>query len=866
MQKKLFSIILISFCMIFCVGTIKAQEIVADEANLDITVEQNETAQEDAGMTAETEATETADTTTGMAEETTGATEAPSSEQVAAEVKEMTEDIEAQAIVDGDVNIEAEDFGISEPTMLPDSPWYFTKSLWRGVKSAVTFNPIKKAELKLQFANEKLIETKKLAEKTGATGAIENALESYQNEVDKVKEKIDNIKETVKENPNVDKFLDKLADHQIKQKKLLDKLEEKMPEKTFAKIQEAKDNVMENLGNALNKLDDRKEKITERLEKIIENQDGSKFKDFKNIEILKEIEDRAPEEAKEAIQKAQKNTMANFQIQMGKMENKKEDLMEFQKYIGAIGGDQTRHLEILNDFKQGENVGEGMVNIINEVKLKPLARLRYELETLPNEEARGQFLNNLQDGEMGKMQIMKEIENSLPPEMQNKIKIIKENAFKVFENKMKDVIKDPERRKEFFENMPPPPIEQLEMMDEMKDFVTPENMAMIQEIKEKSMDKFKEKFEEMEGDPEQQKMFMKKMMGAPAPMFMDGNMDRLRAMKEMENNLPDEIQKKMEPMKNMFMENFQDKMEDIENNPEKRKIFFDNTMNPDAKHFEVMEELDNYMPYVKDGFMEEMKEKAFEMVGEELKNMENNPDQKEKFIERFAGDDMQHFQVLERVQEKLREFLPDQAKAPNVLQEVIERQTERMKEKAQFIEDPERFQDFRKELETGNVNYKLKQELMKDIPKEMPIKPFIPPTSQETMPFKKIMERIENIKEEAINSPKDRMPFKEAFNGDENTGEENSNVDMFNKQMENFGFKKENNEIDFSKLKQDDSVKNNAPEPVKQPARTEPYQQREQERTQAAQPLNQPKYSEPAPVEPKPAQQQESKNYVPEPN
>jgi len=796
------------------------------------------------------------------------ATEAPSSEQIAEQVEEMTEDAEAQAIIEADVNIEAEDLGIAEPTVLPDSPWYFTKNLWRGVRSAVTFNPVKKAELKLKFANEKLIETKKLAEKTGEAEIIEKALENYQEEVETVKEKIDNIKETAKENPKVDKFLDKLADQQIKQKKLLDKLEEKIPEKAFVKIQEAKDKIMENLGSALTKLDDRKEKITERLEKIIDQQNGSKFKEFKNLEILKEMEENVPEETKEAIQKAREHTMEIFQKKMEMMENKKEDMMDFQKYMGAIAGDRTRHLEILNDFKHGENVGEGMIDIIEEVKKKPLTHLRHKLETLPDEESRENFLDNLQNGEMEKMQIMKEIENSLPPEMQKKIKTVKERAFKVFEDKMKDVIKDPEKRKEFFENMPPPPIEQLEMMDEMKEFVTPENMAMIQEIKEKSMDKFKEKFEEMEGKPMEQEMFMKKMMGAPPPMFMEGNMDRLRAMKEMENNLPEEIQRKLQPMKDMFMENFQDKMEEMEKDPERKKIFFENAIRPDARHFEIMEELEQHIPYRQMDFMEEMKEKAFHMVGEELKEMENNPNKKDEFIERFAGEDIQHFQVLERVQEKLHEFLPDQAKAPDVLREVIEKQTERMKEKAQFIQNPERFKDFRKQLETGAVNYKLKQELMKDIPKEMPLEPFIPPTSQETMTPVNIMERIKNIKEEAKNWRTEKEPFQEAFKGERKpkaTAGDILNDDMINKQMEKFGFDKQDNEIDFSKLRQSDSVENNMPDPADSPASDQPARQREQIKTQTAEPLNKPRYNNPLPVLPKPVQQQESRTDVLEP-
>ena len=53
-----------------------------------------------------------------------------------------------------DENITAADLGIAEPMLLPTSPYYPVKNIWRGVRTFFTFNPVKKAELKFQFANE----------------------------------------------------------------------------------------------------------------------------------------------------------------------------------------------------------------------------------------------------------------------------------------------------------------------------------------------------------------------------------------------------------------------------------------------------------------------------------------------------------------------------------------------------------------------------------------------------------------------------------------------------------------------------------------------------------------------------------------
>ena len=55
--------------------------------------------------------------------------------------QEMTE-------VAQDEEVSAQDLGISEPKVLPDSPFYFLKNWARGIQNVLTFNPLKKAELR----------------------------------------------------------------------------------------------------------------------------------------------------------------------------------------------------------------------------------------------------------------------------------------------------------------------------------------------------------------------------------------------------------------------------------------------------------------------------------------------------------------------------------------------------------------------------------------------------------------------------------------------------------------------------------------------------------------------------------------------
>ena len=84
------------------------------------------------------------------------------------------------AAVNLDEDISASDLGVGEPTILADNPFYFLKSAIRGIESFFTFDPVKKAELKQKFADQKLVELKKLAEiKPNDTESLDKAFNNY---------------------------------------------------------------------------------------------------------------------------------------------------------------------------------------------------------------------------------------------------------------------------------------------------------------------------------------------------------------------------------------------------------------------------------------------------------------------------------------------------------------------------------------------------------------------------------------------------------------------------------------------------------------------------------------------------------------
>ena len=254
----------------------------------------------------------------------------------------------ATEAVNLDENIQAEDLDIEEPSLLPDSSFYFLKNWGRGIQSFFTFNKIKKAELKSKFANEKLIELKKLVELKKKPKIINKAIDNYQDEMDEIKEASEKIKEKAEENTDVEKFLNKFIKHEFLHQNLLTKLETQVPAEVFEKIKQARERHLERFAEVMAKLQD-KANISERLEKNLEEMEGSKYRNFKNLEILKELEGKVPEQAREAIRKAQENALKRLQ---GDLENMSlEDQENFKDYIERISGDKEKHLEILENLE-----------------------------------------------------------------------------------------------------------------------------------------------------------------------------------------------------------------------------------------------------------------------------------------------------------------------------------------------------------------------------------------------------------------------------------------------------------------------------------------------------------------------------------
>lgn len=267
---------------------------------------------------------------------------------------------EAQDILTNTETILAEetvsftDLGVEEPTFLPSSRFYFFKNFTRGVKRFLTFDLIKKAELELQFADEKIAETKKLVKKEPENQeALERAIENYRASQERLQTQFQRLKETSK-NPNVDKLLEKLADRAVKHEKLFAELKEKFEDKKILgeKFEAIKEEIERSVAEGAKK--DEAEKFAKKLEKALIETRGSDFKHVRSLEILDRIHEKSSEGLKEKLTEIRGDFAKRLQEDLATFEEKHESEAPelIKKALENLPGDKARRLVIIEEIRE----------------------------------------------------------------------------------------------------------------------------------------------------------------------------------------------------------------------------------------------------------------------------------------------------------------------------------------------------------------------------------------------------------------------------------------------------------------------------------------------------------------------------------
>lgn len=254
------------------------------------------------------------------------------------------------------VEITTKDLGVENPGVLPTSPFYFLKEWARGIRKTFTFNPVKKAELELQYTNERAAEIKKMEEVAPSKiNAITRAAENYQKNVEQLKNRLDQLKETT-QNPDVDKLLDKIVGNSLQHQQLFDELKSKFENQPELKekLEASQEKIGEIITNLSEKFDNI-EAFKERLERAIENTEStSTFNGLRVVQIIDKIKEKLPAEEQQKIEEVKKTILENkVQKQEIKAEDVENMIVEVENLIAKVEkGLENAKTEIQQSVKQ----------------------------------------------------------------------------------------------------------------------------------------------------------------------------------------------------------------------------------------------------------------------------------------------------------------------------------------------------------------------------------------------------------------------------------------------------------------------------------------------------------------------------------
>ena len=376
-------------------------------------------------------------------------------------------------LLEMDESVAPQDLGVGEPTILPDNPFYFFKNTFRGLRSTFTFNSERKAELKLRFANEKIIEAGKLAEK-GNFKALERHLESYEKDIKSAGAKA-----------KPEKFFEDNFKHQL----LLGKFEKEAPVETAAGIKEVRAKSMEQLGLVIQNFS------PERVGLIIQNrvpEVGSLFKPLRNLEVLKALEEKVPEQVKGAIRLAQENSLKRFKNDFERMTD--EERKPLGEYIEKAGGDEAMYIKVFDQIKFSEIKNDVQGEII-EAREKLLTRFEDRIKEAANKdpELANKLLKPLTKGSIDDLKVIKELEYNIDPAFAKPVLQAKREALNRFRENIERA-DSPELFEEFADKVNERfvDVKHFDIFDDVKEVLPEEKQKFADDLKARAAEKMKE--------------------------------------------------------------------------------------------------------------------------------------------------------------------------------------------------------------------------------------------------------------------------------------------------------------------------------------------------------------------------------------
>lgn len=382
---------------------------------------------------------------------------------------------------DLDESFTPEDFGLTSVGFLPNSPLYLFKAARRGFSDALTRDPAAKLQNSLRFAAEKLLEAEALSQAGARESAVASALDNFKSEINRARARAEAAAAELGDSEKGKEVGRSMMDAVIKYEKLIGKIEKGTSGNAVSAAAEAKGQAAEALGAAFAFVPPKEAAGT--LSDVLDSQRGSNFKEFKNLEVLKTVEEKAPEGALNAIHAAQ-------QSQLTKLENNLDaggsgSRAGFGDIVQNIGGNETRHLEIINDLEV-RPLSNGARTALLAAKEEVLSRTETRLSGLPETEKRA-FLAHLSDGNIEDLRVVNELEKNISAGSLSNVSDIASSTKESFARKVENATTDSGERTKLLESVGRfHDAKSLSVLDEIETLIPPEQRSVFASLKQKA--------------------------------------------------------------------------------------------------------------------------------------------------------------------------------------------------------------------------------------------------------------------------------------------------------------------------------------------------------------------------------------------
>ena len=245
-----------------------------------------------------------------------------------------------------EVNIPAKELGVEEPGLLS---WF--KNAFSTVQLWVTRDLVKKSELELQKASRQLIKAREIVQNNAADKNLENKFnkidEKYQSLINGINNRIQEFKNGNPDSDKFNSFLDKYTNQQMLHQEIMKKLEGQVPEAVMAKIQEKRQEHLDNFGEVMNKLQEREE-FKERLGNILNDEQQRIESRVRAMDTLDELETIAEDQVRAVImelKQEKKEVFDELKIKKQEMKNNSQQDNSIQQQTNTNNQGEDSQLQ-----------------------------------------------------------------------------------------------------------------------------------------------------------------------------------------------------------------------------------------------------------------------------------------------------------------------------------------------------------------------------------------------------------------------------------------------------------------------------------------------------------------------------------------